>query len=72
MQRIRLVILIILLAYDLIAFLDCDSAGTCTRGGALCCSFQHSLSFVGGEGVRAGDVPMVDHGKAHHLTCRCG
>jgi len=52
--------------------LDCRSAGSCTGGGALCRSFQRSLSFIGREGVRARDIPAVDHGEARHLACRRG
>jgi len=58
--------------YDLIAFLDCCSAGTCPGCGALSYLLQHSLGFVDREGSKTGDVPAVDHGEASHLACRYG
>jgi len=60
------------LEYVLIAFLDHCSSGACPGSGTLRCSLQRGFGFVGREGARAGDVPAVDHGKAHHLACRCG
>jgi len=72
MQRIRLVLLIVLVRVCPDYPLDCRSSGACSGGGTLCCLLQRGLGFIDRESTRAGDVPAVDHGEARHLACRCG
>jgi len=72
MQRIRLVLLIVLVRVYPDYPLDRRSSGACPGGGTLRCSLQRGFGFVGRESARAGDVPAVDHGEARHLACQCG